>query len=196
MTIHEGTPLIHWNYFLALETDVERMARFVEFSGNNFGTYSVEMAHLFLAASSEVDVVAKQICALVDAEANPGNIEEYRTILLRHLPKLESSPVTIPRYGLNLEPWSNWRSDETPYWWRDHNKVKHQRGEYFPLANLQNVLNAMGGLFLLVLHYYRLVIDGRRIEPPPALFTPPPELAIVCPTVGGRMALFFKEEER
>lgn len=196
MAIREGTNLLHWNYFLALEADVERMARFVEFSNNNFGTYSIEMAHLFLAASSEVDVVAKQICYLLDAESNPKNIEHYRAILRRHLPELEGSSATLPRYGLSLEPWSNWQRDETPDWWRDHNKVKHQRGEHFPLANLKNVLNAMSGLFLLVLHYYRLVIDGRRIEPPPALFTPPPDLATVCPSVGGRMALFFNEGGR
>ncbi|SCZ67690.1 hypothetical protein [Thiohalomonas denitrificans] len=191
MAIHEETSLLHWNYFLALETDVERMARFVEFSGNNFGAYSIEMAHLFLAAASEVDVVAKLLCSLVGPEANPSNIEQYRTILRQHLQELENSPVTIPRYGLSLEPWSNWQRDETPDWWRDHNKVKHQRGEHFQLANLQNVLNAMGGLFLLILHYYRLV-DGRRIEPPPSLFTPSSDLAIVAPSVGGRMALFFK----
>ena len=196
MAIREETSLLHWNYFLALEADVERMARFVEFSRYNFGTYSIEIAHLLLAAASEVDVVAKQLCSLVDAAANPGNIEQYRTTLRRHLPEIENSLVTIPRYGLTLEPWSNWRSDETPDWWRDHNKVKHQRGEHFPLANLQNVLNAMAGLFLLVLYYYRSVIVGRRIEPPPSLFTPAPELASVCPSVGGRMALFFKTEER
>lgn len=196
MAIREGANLLHWEYFLALETDVERMARFVEFSGNNFGTYSIEIAHLLLAAASEVDVVAKQLCYLIDAEANPRNIEQYRAILRWSLPQLEDSLVTIPRYGLNLYPWRNWKRGEIPDWWRDHNKVKHQRGEYFQRANLENLLNAMGGLFLLVLHYYRLVINGRRIEPPPALFTPTPDLATVCPTVGGRMALFFKEEER
>lgn len=196
MASREETNLLHWNYFLALEKDVERMARFVEFAGKNFGTYSIEMAHLFLAAASEVDVVAKQLCSQIDAEANPCNIEQYRPILRRNLPQLERSFVTIPRYGLTLEPWSNWQRDDTPDWWRDHNKVKHQRGEHFQKANLQNVLNAMGGLFLLVLHYYRQAMDVRRIEPPPGLFTPPPELAIVCPTFGGRMVLSFKEEER
>lgn len=151
MAIREGTHLLHWNYFLALEADVERMARFVEFSGENFRAYSIEMARLFLAASSEVDVVAKQICSLLDAESNPRNIEQYREIMRRHLPELEGSVVALPRHGVTLEPWSNWLREEKPDWWRDHNKVKHERGEHFPLANLQNVLNAMGGLFLLVL---------------------------------------------
>lgn len=195
MAIREGTSLLHWNYFLALEADCERLARFVDFSRSNFGTYSIEIAHLLLAVASEVDVVAKQLCALVDEEANPSNIEQYRRILRRHLPEIEHSHVIIPRYGLTLEPWSNWKSDETPDWWRDHNKVKHQRGEHFSLANLQNVLNAIAGLFLLVLLYYRAVLEEKRIEPPPTLFTPSPDLASVCPSIGGRMALFFKRRE-
>ncbi len=81
MTIQESKSLLHWNYFLALESDVERLARFVEFTSKNFEAYSIEMAHLFLAAASEVDVVAKQICSNMDASANADNIEQYRGVL-------------------------------------------------------------------------------------------------------------------
>lgn len=193
MAIQENASLLHWNYFLALESDVERLARFVEFTSNNFRTYSIEMVHLFLAAASEVDVIAKQLCFRMDEAANADNIEKYRKVLRRSLPEMESSIVTIPRYGLDLRPWSNWRDDETPNWWRAHNKVKHQRGEHFGLANLENVLNAMAGLFLLILHYYRSGLDSRRIEPPPNLFTPPVDLASVCMIMGGGMALIIKE---
>ncbi len=196
MAIQENTSLLHWNYFLALEQDVERIARFVEFSSNNFGTYSIEMAHLYLAAASEVDVVTKQLCSMLNAEATPNNIEQYREVIKLHIPEIENSIVTIPRYGLELQPWSNWNNNETPNWWRDHNKVKHNRGEHFALANLKNVLNAMAGLFIVTLHYQRLSISGKRIEPPPNLFTPPANLAVVGPTIGGRMALFFKKENQ
>ncbi|WP_295446593.1 hypothetical protein [uncultured Thiodictyon sp.] len=158
--------------------------------------HKIEMARLFLAAASEVDVVAKQLCFLVDKAATAENIGQYRAVLRRCLPEIESSLITIPRYGLDLRPWSNWQEDKTPDCWSAHNKVKHQRGEHFALANLENVLNAMAGLFLIVLHYYRRVIDGRRIEPPPNLFDPPADLAMVCPTASGRMALFFNEYDR
>lgn len=196
MAIQETRSLLHWNYFLALESDIERLARFVEFAGNNFATYSIEIAHLFLAASSEVDVVSKQLCTLIDSASNSGNIEEYRAVIRSKFPEIESSVVTIPRYGLELKPWANWQRNETPDWWRAHNKVKHQRGEHFALANLQNVLNAMAGLFLIVLYYHRDTIEGRKIEPPPILFTPPADLAKVCGSYGGGIALFFNRENR
>ena len=163
MSIQELKQMLHWNYFLTLESDV--------------------------------DVVAKQLCPIVNGSSSATNIEQYRTVLRPCLPEMENSIVTIPRYDLDLQPWCTWRDDETPDWWRAHKMVKHQRGEHFALANLENVLNAMAGLFLLVLYYYRGVIDGRRIEPPPNLFTPPAELALICPTMGGRMALFFNEEK-
>ena len=193
MAIHQGASLIHWNYFLALEQDVEHLARFVEFSNDNFCTYSIEMAHLYLAAASEVDVITKQLCSQIENSSSPNNIEEYRDVLRPLLPELENSAVTIPRYSLELIPWSNWKNDKTPDWWRDHNKVKHNRGDNFALANLKNVLNAMAGLFIINLYYHRGNINGARIEPPPNLFTPPSNIAAVMPTIGGRMALFFKD---
>ena len=196
MGINEHKSLLHWSYFLALEADVEKLSRYLEFTADNFGAYSIEMAHILLAASSEVDVVAKQLCAQVAPESNGANIEQYRNILRNKIPELEQSVVTLPRYGLELNPFKNWQEDKTPDWWKSHNNVKHQRDQHFSEANLKNVLNSMAGLFLVVLHYYRDVIEGRRIEPPPSIFTPPNTLASVCPSIGGRMALFYAEQHR
>lgn len=52
-----------WNYFLALEQDLLRSTEFVEPSETNFSSYSNWFAKLLLLVGSEVDVVAKQICA-------------------------------------------------------------------------------------------------------------------------------------
>jgi hypothetical protein len=35
----------HWNYFLALEKDLETVSRYIEFSRDNLNTYSIELAH-------------------------------------------------------------------------------------------------------------------------------------------------------
>ncbi len=195
MGITENQNLLHWSYFLALEADMEKLSRYIEFTSDNYEVYSIELAHILLASSSEVDVVAKQLCSQLEPENNASNIKEYRKILRKVLPELEQAKVTLPRYGLELEPWSNWSNNNTPNWWRSHNKVKHERHDYFTEANLKNTLNAMSGLFLIVLYYYRGYIENRRIEPPPSIFTPPAELANVSPTLGGRMALFFCKQE-
>jgi len=64
MGIHhsESESPIHWRQFLALEEELMQVARYIEFSEDNFNTYSIELASLLLGAGSEIDVVAKQIC--------------------------------------------------------------------------------------------------------------------------------------
>ena len=114
MTIRNTGSLIHWNYFIALEADTERLSRYVEFTANNFDTFSVEIVHLLLSASSEADVVAQQLCQKLDSATDASRIDQYRTMIKTHLPSLETSIVTIPRYGLELQPWSNWQTNETP----------------------------------------------------------------------------------
>lgn len=194
MGIQEGQSLLHWNYFLALEADVEQLARYIEFAEQNFDVYSTELAHIFLASCSEVDVIAKQLCKQLNPESTANNITHYKNELRANFSELEDMEITIPRYALTLTPWSNWKKDRTPIWWSSHNNVKHQRNEYYPEANLKNALNSVAALFCLIILYYRNIIDGRRIEPPPNFFTPPPEVAIVCPSIGGRMAMFYAQE--
>ncbi len=150
---------IHWNYFIALEQDLEKVSRFIEFSEENFGTYSIELAHLLLAASSEVDVVLKALCNLKSPNITHENINQYRETIKKEFPEFIEERCYISRYGLILTPWSNWSADKNPLWWRSHNNVKHQRDTHFREANLHNTINALAGLSLAVLYYYREIFS-------------------------------------
>ena len=59
----------HWNYFLAIEKDLEKLSRYIEFSNDNLDTYSIELTHILLSSSSEVDVIMKQLCLLMNPTA-------------------------------------------------------------------------------------------------------------------------------
>jgi hypothetical protein len=157
-----ATAKLHWNYFAALEQDLDAVARYVEFSTQNFGTYSIELAHLLFAAASEVDVVAKLLCALVSPPLPRANISQYKAALLPGIPELPTTTVFIPRYGLSFEPFSSWSGRSNPGWWRSYNNVKHQRDSHFHEATLQHALNAMGGLLILNFHLY-----SRKLAVPP-----------------------------
>ena len=61
----------HWNYFLAIERDLEPLSRYVEFNPKNFDCYSIEIARLLLAAAAEVDIVCKQIRPIYRAASPP-----------------------------------------------------------------------------------------------------------------------------
>lgn len=155
MAIEVSGSLIHWNYFLALERDLEEAARFIEFSEANFQTYSIELAHLLLAASSETDVVMKALCSLIAPGQRASNINQYKRIIKDHLPTFITEIVTIDRYGLRLNPWSNWQGRSNPDWWRSYNNVKHQRDDHYSEANLRNVVNSLGALLITVFYFYK-----------------------------------------
>lgn len=156
---------LHWNYFLALERDMEAVSRYIEFSERNFSTYSIELAHLLFAASSEVDVICKVLCKIVAPGAPAANINHYRAALAGVLPGIPDTEVFVPRYGLSFKPWEQWRAAENPNWWRSYNNVKHERDIYFNEATLQNALNALGGLLIIIFHFYSLTLPGLQ-EPP------------------------------
>jgi len=170
--IREGNKLIHWNYFLALDADAERLSRYVEFTKDNFESYSIEMARLILTAASEADVVAKLLCDRIDPSKKAKRIDKYRSILNTALPKIKGMKVLIPRYGLELVPWENWEKNETPNWWLDYNAVKHERNVSFQKANLENTINSIAGLFCLLMYYYAEEVNSGNLIPDPTLFTP------------------------
>mgnify|MGYP000864741260 FL=1 len=166
MSIQEKKSYIHWNYFLALESDLAQVSRYIEFSESNYRTYSIELVRLLLAASSEVDVVIKGVCKYLDQEAQAENINDYRAIIKRELPEFTEESVEIPRFNLTLQPWSKWQQNRSPRWWKSYNNVKHERNEHFSEANLKNTLNAMGGLLVSVFYYYKLkfISEGEEIN--------------------------------
>ncbi len=156
MAITVKESLLHWNYFLALENDLENLSRYIEFGKKNFRTYSIELAHLLLASASEVDVVAKEICELLVPGSNPRNINEYRVIIASNLPDFCRERIFVPRYGISFMPWERWRRNVNPIWWQSYNDVKHHRDDHFEEANLKNVLNSLGGLLITVFYYYKI----------------------------------------
>ena len=151
-----GTPKHHWNYFLAIEKDVENLSRYIEFSESNLSTYSIELTHILLSSSSEVDVIMKQLCALIAPRKKTTNIDNYRTVIKSHLESMINEEISINRYGLKFTPWVNWNETINPDWWRSYNNVKHQRNNHFNEANLQHTLNAVGALLITVVYYYKI----------------------------------------
>jgi hypothetical protein len=147
---------LHWNYFIALERDLETVTRYIELSENNFSTYSIELARLLFAAASEIDVVAKLLCSRLSPDDPRGNIVDYQRILTREIHGLSKAEVFIPRHELSFKPWLSWSKHESPNWWKGYNNVKHERNIYFEQATLANTLNALGALLIFIFYLYAL----------------------------------------
>lgn len=73
--------LHYWQYFAALDSDLLRISRYVEFASPNMDTYSIEFARLILSAGSEIDVLAKVLCDQHGLTIASDNINGYRDAL-------------------------------------------------------------------------------------------------------------------
>jgi hypothetical protein len=80
----------HWQYFIAIESDLERTGRYVEIAPANFKTYSIEFARILLSASSEVDVVSKLVFEGIDRNKSYETIDHYRGSIISRYPRFHA----------------------------------------------------------------------------------------------------------
>lgn len=172
MVIQRNDRPVHWDYVLAMEEDLQRLSRFVDFTGND-DTYSIEIARILMAAAAETDVVLRALCRSLDPTSRRRSIGGYFPIVCKGYPGLNNIQVTIDRYGLTLRPWSSWTETTPPRWWTANNKVKHERASHFGAASLKNCLNAVGGLFAAVLYLYGDRAKAGELLPTPTLLRVP-----------------------
>jgi hypothetical protein len=142
----------YWSFFEMIDEDLYQFSRFVEFRRDNLDSYSVHLLRLYLAIGSEVDVVAKLLCATIDPTKTPGQITEYQPIITGKYPKLDDFKIHVRDAGLTFTPWQGWNSGTSPAWWQSYNDVKHKRHIYFRDAKLENVLTAAAGLLVLLVY--------------------------------------------
>ncbi len=160
----------HWNYLLALDADLVELSRYIEFHKKNFPCYSIEVARVLLASASEVDVVCKLLCKKINPASSASNIHAYRNEIKAEFPSIPKFNVLLPRFALTLRPWDEWKKrDGVPFWWTAYNKVKHERHSEFHQASLKNTLNAVSGLFVMLLYLYRERATAGELAPPPQL---------------------------
>jgi hypothetical protein len=147
---------LHWNYLLAIDRDLDEISRYVEFDEKNFDCFSIEIARVLLSSAAEVDAVCKGICKGINPKSKANSIHKYRMEILPLFPSIPQFQIVLPRFGLTLTPWDEWKQPEgVPFWWTAYNKIKHQRDSEYYRATLKNALNCAAALFVMVLYLYK-----------------------------------------
>jgi|SRR3569623_516656 len=165
----------HSRYYTILEEDVLRTGRYVEFDKDNWNAYSLEYTRLLLACGSEVDVVAKLLCSIIDASKKPQKINQYRDVIWAWDNRFTLAEVGIyemrkgerPHRAAMVEvPWKEWGNvpQSSPQWWTYYNKVKHNRVKYAKHATLGNVLLSLAGLRVMLTFCYIAMNCGTYSE--------------------------------
>lgn len=165
---------MYWNYYLALESDVIDIERYVSFHSNNFNCFSNEFVKVFQAICSEVDVICKNYCRFLEGDnydkilvKSKENIRLYRDIIFQKHPVIADYEIYMKNCNLTFAPLKDWKSKASPYWWISYNNIKHNRtsknskGEYnFQDANLKNVLSALSALYIIEIMFYFDFYEG------------------------------------
>lgn len=163
----------HWDYYMLLEEDFLSTRRYITFdlgdnaiyseqevsNPQNSRCYSIEYIKQYQAICSEVDVLMKSICNELGHSVDKMNM--YTEVILEKWPNIVNQRIVIDD-RVELIPFTNWKSGEdyqSPDWWTPYNKVKHQRLDNFQSANLKNVINALGGLYILGNYFVKYLAD-------------------------------------
>lgn len=165
----------YWNYYFELEEAFKQTQKYVAFDRHNDRTYSVEYLKLIQAVCSEIDVVAKEIAEHFDpnfCKIQKPSIAHWGYVIVNNMPQITKAHIYFTT-GYVVKPWDKFGYTQytdkkgkirykllsncnTPSWWSDYNKMKHQRtsrnsdGEInFVKANLKNMVLSLAALYSL-----------------------------------------------
>ena len=166
--------LPQWNFFRILEEDLEECFGFVEPLPEHHNVHSDQFAAIILLACTEIENALMYFCSKNGCKPKPENIEGYRRCILQKYPNLTQMSISIPRYNIkNIKPLSDLTDKSSPDFWRNgYNNIKHNRLNNPKAPTLLRAINALGGLFIILLHNYRAIenISSISIDNMPILF--------------------------
>lgn len=175
LTIKDFQTII-WTHYIEIENEFLNCTRYVSLDEDNYKTFSEKFFSLYQIIGSEVDVIAKELCFLLGETKELNNIHQYCKSIKTSLLNFCSEEVWVKNLDKILVPWKDWTysinvdkngvsktTGTTPKWWTLYNKTKHARTQtlssygkpFYKFANLENVLTALSGLFVLNLYVYR-----------------------------------------
>ncbi len=170
----------YWSHYIALEKELYSILQYVELDEKNYKTFSERFSKLILQIGSEIDIVGKIYCKMLDNNFKGKSINTYQDCIKVNKPNFIIQEVKIINRELKLKPWENWSlsANNPPYWWTAYNKIKHCRTDIVEIngikqkasifSNLEYTLNSLAGLYQLLIYiYYDLAInENKRIKTP------------------------------
>ena len=156
----------YWRYYLILEEDFLKTIRFVELDINNFNTYSVEYTKQYQSICSEVDVICKSICKYIDNNSTANKFPQYVQTILNYSTDITKRIIKVDKNeDILLQPFENLTivDDYKPLdWWQSYNSIKHNRLHNYKMANLKNILNALGALYILESYFCEIIVKDKN----------------------------------
>lgn len=164
---------LFWPIYKKLENDFIELSYYVAIDKKQLKTYSIKIADLILRSVSECENLAKELCKneKIKFKDKKGRIRKY-VLFNEYINQLENI------YGLSEKHIScifdnikqgTFDTKKTPFskkkilkegkekevlnWYNSYNLIKHDRVKNFKEANLGNLIDSLGALFLLNIYY-------------------------------------------
>ena len=189
---------LYWSIYENLEAEVLRLADAIFFDDKQLKVYSVTIGNLIVRCAIEIESLAKELyCVLGGApmiwveekqsERFPYFDTDCLDLLVRNW-KIDKKKIQIVNSKMNfsqeksvLTPLhkSNRAQDKGSLWKRAYQSFKHNRAQSIPKANVENLLGALGALYILNLYnrddsfWYGVPIEDREeYQPHSKIFSP------------------------
>jgi len=138
--------------FVLLLKDLQNLLDYVEPADRNLCCYSYRIHELLLRACVEVEANCKAILTENGyTKSGDMNMKDYRKINVSH--RLASYELKMPFWhGTHSirRPFSQWGVGGKLSWYEAYNATKHDRHESFERATLEQMIDAIGGLVVLI----------------------------------------------
>ena len=146
--------------FHILASDLLKAFEFIEPCDDNRETYSHRIYELLLRASTEFESNCK---AILDANGytKSGNLNIIDYHKINRASRLSEYELYFNIWKpkpLLLKPFLEWNHPvfNPLSWYQDYNQVKHNRDKKFRLANVNNLMNAIAGLFIIIYSQFNM----------------------------------------
>ncbi|MGI6359471.1 MAG: hypothetical protein ACOX02_00300 [Acholeplasmatales bacterium] len=172
----------HWKYYLYLEKEVMSTFEYSTLDFVNENNFSFKYINLLQSICSEFDVIAKAYCKFL-GNSKADSIVKYANVMLNKYPEIITKRINcFENKDIKYVPFLDWSLSTTknpngksPEWWTIYNNVKHSRlstnkdhdnKENYKLANQKFVMNALAGLYMIEMYFYKDIKNNTNPNDP------------------------------
>lgn len=146
-------PYLFTRAFMELQDELKELFSYVEPAYGNRKTYSYKIQQLFIRICIELEANFKAILKenKYSRDESRWTIYDYWKIDASH--KLSDFQVTMPIWEgeeKSFAPFADWKKSPKLKWYGAFQRTKHNRASKLNEANLENLMNAFCGLFVVL----------------------------------------------
>jgi len=167
-----ATPNLYWPVYKNLEKEFLKLADYIHISDDQISIYSMHIADLIVRCAVEIEALSKELYSSVGGNMTPtdenGDVRDlyFDTDCLDLLEQkwhISKKEITVSAINLYLTEEkhrvlvplhkANKRGSSGSKWKQAYQAVKHDRRNSLKKATIENLLHAMGALYILNLYY-------------------------------------------